>query len=58
MSTFSFDISTFTGDPANASITLTELEGGNIQVTVKVLEGTIADLRGLFFNIDDSQIPT
>lgn len=56
MSTFSFDISTVTGTPADARITLTELEGedaGKIQVTVDVINGTIADLRGFFFNIEN-----
>lgn len=55
MSILSFDISTFTGDPATARITLSdEVGGGDIEVTVEVVNGTIADLRGLFFNIDES----
>jgi hypothetical protein len=57
MSILSFDISTFTGDPATARITLSdEVGGGDIQVTVEVVNGTIADLRGLFFNISDENL--
>ncbi len=56
MDTFSFDISTVTGDLATARITLTEVEGGDIQVNVKVVDGTIADLRGLFFKISDESL--
>ncbi len=53
MSTLSFDISTYTGDSADARITLTEFGNGTIQVNVEVINGTIADLRGFFFNISD-----
>ena len=56
MNTFSFDISTITEDPATARITLTEVGGGDIQVNVEVVDGTIADLRGLFFNISDESL--
>ena len=56
MSTKSFDISTVTGDPAKARITLTELPNGTIRVKVDVIDGTIGDLRGLFFNISDESL--
>ncbi len=55
-STLSFDISSVQGNPANARITLTELGDGTIQVAVEVIDGTIADLRGLFFNISDESL--
>lgn len=56
MNTLSFDLSTVTGDPANASVTLSALEEGKIEFFVAVSEGTVADLRGLFFNISDQSL--
>ena len=56
MNTLSFDISTVAGDAANARITLTELESGDIEFRVEVLDGAIAGLQGLFFNISDESL--
>ena len=56
MNSLSFEISTFTGTPASARITLTELSDGNIQVFVEVADGTIADLSGFFFNLADESL--
>lgn len=47
---------TIEGD-ANVQVTLTELENGDMQVDLNVLEeGSIGDLRGLFFQLQDGTL--
>ncbi|NEO70162.1 Ig-like domain-containing protein [Moorena sp. SIO3H5] len=56
MSTKSFEISNVAGASAKARITLTERPNGTIRLRVDVIDGTIGDLRGLFFNISDQSL--
>ncbi|MFO7030650.1 energy transducer TonB, partial [Limnospira fusiformis CCALA 023] len=48
------ELSNFTGEQAQVTVTLEEVEGG-IQVTVDSVE-PIADINGVFFNIEDSSL--
>ena len=56
MNTKSFEISNVAGARAKARITLTERPNGTIRLRVDVIDGTIGDLRGLFFNISDESL--
>jgi hypothetical protein len=56
MSSLSFNLSAVTGDPAEAKITLTEQDNGTIKVDVSLLNGTIADLQGVFINIANESL--
>jgi hypothetical protein len=56
MSSLSFNLSAVTGDLAEATITLTELDNGALQVDVSLLNGTIADLQGVFINIANESL--
>ncbi|MDJ0658835.1 MAG: VCBS domain-containing protein, partial [Crocosphaera sp.] len=52
----SFQLDQFTGSDAKVLITLEELANGEIELTVDVEDGILADIRGIFFNIGDESL--